>query len=83
MPVALIRNTQNPGFPLAINQGLQAASGEFLVLLNNDAVVTDGWLDPLIAPGSARVDADTEPKRSHAENAGERREEDRGAGWGG
>ena len=37
------------GFPRAINQGLQAARGEYLVLLNNDAVVTDGWLDQLIA----------------------------------
>ena len=38
-----------------INQGLQAARGEFLVLLNNDAVVTDGWLDQLIAlTGSSR-----------------------------
>src|SRR5262245_44156020 len=42
VPVTLISNRENVGFPRAINQGLQAASGEFLVLLNNDAVVTDG-----------------------------------------
>src|SRR5262249_12338039 len=37
-------------------QGLQAASGEYLVLLNNDTVVTDGWLDQLIALASTRID---------------------------
>ncbi len=47
--VTIIANRENLGFPRAINQGLEAASGEYLVLLNNDAVVTDGWLDQLIA----------------------------------
>jgi glycosyltransferase involved in cell wall biosynthesis len=47
--VISIRNPQNLGFPAAVNQGLKAASGDFLVLLNNDAVVTDGWLDQLVA----------------------------------
>ena len=55
VPVTIIRNAQNVGFPRAINQGLQAARGEYLVLLNNDAVVTDGWLDQLIALTAARV----------------------------
>ncbi|HZW33324.1 MAG TPA: glycosyltransferase [Isosphaeraceae bacterium] len=49
VPVTLIRNPQNAGFPRAINQGLEVARGEYLVLLNNDAVLTDGWLDQLIA----------------------------------
>ncbi len=49
MPVTVISNSKNIGFPAAINQGLKAARGEFLVLLNNDAVVTDGWLSQLIA----------------------------------
>jgi glycosyltransferase involved in cell wall biosynthesis len=49
VPVTIIANRENLGFPRAINQGLEAASGEYLVLLNNDAVVTDGWLDQLIA----------------------------------
>ena len=43
------RMPRTVGFPAAINQGLQEARGEYLVLLNNDAVVTDGWLDQLIA----------------------------------
>jgi GT2 family glycosyltransferase/glycosyltransferase involved in cell wall biosynthesis len=35
------------GFPRAINVGARQARYEFLVLLNSDTVVTDGWLDGL------------------------------------
>ena len=48
VPVTMITNASNRGFPAAINQGLKAARGEYLVLLNNDVVVTDGWLGQLI-----------------------------------
>ena len=44
VPVTVIANATNRGFPAAINQGLEYARGEYLVLLNNDVVVTDGWL---------------------------------------
>jgi GT2 family glycosyltransferase len=54
VPVTVISNTANLGFPAAINQGLDAARGEYLVLLNNDVVVTDGWLDQLIALTTAK-----------------------------
>lgn len=47
--VEVIANPENRGFPTACNQGLKAARGDYLVLLNNDAVVTDGWLDQLTA----------------------------------
>jgi cephalosporin hydroxylase/GT2 family glycosyltransferase len=47
--VEVIANPENRGFPAACNQGLRAARGDYLVLLNNDAVVTDGWLDQLVA----------------------------------
>ena len=49
VPVTVVSNARNLGFPAAINQGLKAARGDYLVLLNNDAVVTDAWLDQLIA----------------------------------
>jgi GT2 family glycosyltransferase len=49
VPVTVITNAVNLGFPRAINQGLDAARGDYLVLLNNDAVVTANWLDQLIA----------------------------------
>ena len=54
VPVTVISNTTNLGFPAAINQGLKAARGEYLVLLNNDVVVTDGWLEQLIALAESR-----------------------------
>jgi GT2 family glycosyltransferase len=45
----VIRNAENRGFAAAANQGLSAATGEFLCLLNNDTVVTRGWLSALVA----------------------------------
>ncbi len=56
VPVTVIANTTNRGFPAAINQGLQCARGEYLVLLNNDVVVTDGWLDQLKALTLVAID---------------------------
>lgn len=35
----VIRNPENRGFPIAVNQAAEAASGEFLLLLNNDTEV--------------------------------------------
>ena len=46
--VEVIRNEENLGFAVGCNQGLAEAQGDFLVLLNNDTVVTDGWLEGLI-----------------------------------
>jgi GT2 family glycosyltransferase/glycosyltransferase involved in cell wall biosynthesis len=44
----VIRNADNRGFSAANNQGLRAARGDVLCLLNNDTVVTRGWLSTLI-----------------------------------
>ena len=43
----LIRNEENLGFAAGCNQGLRAAEGEYIVLLNNDTVVTKEWLSGL------------------------------------
>ncbi|SIN68756.1 Glycosyltransferase, GT2 family [Singulisphaera sp. GP187] len=48
-PVTILTNAENRGFPAGCNQGIAAARGECVVLLNNDVVVTDGWLDQLVA----------------------------------
>lgn len=40
---------ENKGFAVACNLGLQAATGDNLILLNNDTDVTDGWADYLLA----------------------------------
>lgn len=46
-PHRIIRNEQNLGFPKAVNQGIKAATGDIIVILNNDTLVTPGWLDRL------------------------------------
>jgi GT2 family glycosyltransferase len=58
--VGVVSNGENLGFPAAINQGLRAARGEYLVLLNNDAVVTDGWLEQLVALAETKGTAEGE-----------------------
>lgn len=41
--VTVIRNEENTGFPAAVNQGIKAATGDYICLLNNDCTVTEGW----------------------------------------
>ena len=47
--VEVIRNATNRGFPAGCNQAIARARGSSVVLLNNDTVVTEGWLDGLVA----------------------------------
>ena len=42
-----IRNKENLGFSVAVNQGIRASHGDIICLLNNDTVVTPGWADGL------------------------------------
>ena len=44
----LIENKQNLGFAKGCNQGIEASRGEFILLLNNDVVVSEGWLSGLL-----------------------------------
>ena len=46
--VRIIYNAVNTGFAFGCNQGLAAARGSHVVLLNNDVIVTDGWIEELI-----------------------------------
>jgi GT2 family glycosyltransferase len=47
--VRLILNPTNVGFARGNNQGVAVASGEILILLNNDVVVTQGWMGKMVA----------------------------------
>ena len=46
--VRVIFNETNRGFAGGCNQGMAAARGDYVVLLNNDVIVTEGWLEGLI-----------------------------------
>ncbi|MCI3986673.1 glycosyltransferase [Bacillus vallismortis] len=46
--IKAIFNKTNEGFAKACNQGFEAASGDPILFLNNDTVVTSQWLEPLI-----------------------------------
>jgi GT2 family glycosyltransferase len=45
--VKLVQNDTNVGFAAGNNAGLAAATGEILILLNNDTQVSPGWLHGL------------------------------------
>jgi GT2 family glycosyltransferase len=47
--VRFILNRENRGFSAANNQGISRTDGEYVVLLNNDVLVTAGWLEGLLA----------------------------------
>jgi len=52
----IIANDSNRGFAAGCNQGLAAARGDYLLLLNNDVVVTKGWLAGLLSCFRLRPD---------------------------
>jgi len=49
MPVRVLENRSNAGFGAAINQGIEAAPGEFICTLNDDAFADPAWLEELVA----------------------------------
>jgi GT2 family glycosyltransferase len=51
----LVLNQSNRGFAGGNNDGIRVASGEFLVLLNSDTLVTKGWLTNMV--GALREDS--------------------------
>lgn len=46
--IRVIANEANLGFAQGCNQGIEAAQGEYILLLNNDVVVTTEWLSGLL-----------------------------------
>ncbi|MDB5028176.1 MAG: hypothetical protein JWO66_1865 [Candidatus Eremiobacteraeota bacterium] len=46
--VRVVRNDRNLGFGQGMNVGMAHARGDVVVILNNDVVVTEGWLEDLV-----------------------------------
>lgn len=57
----IIRNKENNGFALANNQGIQVSSGSCILFLNNDTVITQDFLPPLISTLSSPNVAAVQP----------------------
>lgn len=47
-PFRVVLNPRNLGYAGANNRGAALATGELLALLNNDLVLTPGWLEPIL-----------------------------------
>ncbi len=48
--IRAVFNKENRGFPAGCNQGMAVSRGTHMLLLNNDVVVTKGWLKHLLQP---------------------------------
>ena len=46
--IKYLRNPENIGFLLSCNRAAEHARGMFLLILNNDVQVSQGWLSPLV-----------------------------------
>ncbi len=49
----IITNRENAGFAKACNQGIKVAGGEYVVLLNNDTIVTEHWAQRMVNAAAA------------------------------
>jgi GT2 family glycosyltransferase/SAM-dependent methyltransferase len=46
--ITVIRNENNVGFVESCNRGAKRCKGKYILFLNNDTIVTEDWLEPLI-----------------------------------
>jgi GT2 family glycosyltransferase len=52
----LVALEQNGGYPTAVNEGVRASSGEWVLTLNNDTKIAEGALDALLAVARSSPD---------------------------
>lgn len=46
--ISLIRNEIGKGYTFAANAGLKSSTGDYVILLNSDTIVTPDWVDKMI-----------------------------------
>lgn len=46
--VRFVLNEKNLGFPKGVNQGINLSIGSYILLINNDTLVTNGWLERMV-----------------------------------
>ncbi len=46
----IILNSTNKGYSAGNNDGIKASKGDFVILLNNDTLVSDNWLEKMLTP---------------------------------
>lgn len=56
IPDKVIQLKKNCGFPRASNIGIRASKGEYIVLANNDIILTEDWLGKLVAVAKEEKD---------------------------
>ena len=75
VPLQLLTISRNIGFAAGVNQGVRAASGDVLLILNPDAVAEAGAIDAMLecmaasgasAAGGALLESDGQPARGFA-----------------
>lgn len=65
-PGVLVRNEKNRGYIRAVNQGLRVSTAPYVCLLNNDIVVTIGWLERMIEFAGTHPEAGlVNPQQNH------------------
>ena len=52
----VIHNLNNLGWVKSVNRGLDESSAEYICVMNNDTIVTDGWLAQMIAVAKKQKD---------------------------
>ncbi|WP_333804622.1 glycosyltransferase [Sulfurospirillum sp.] len=48
--IKVLLNDINKGYAGGNNDGIKASNGEYVILLNNDTLVSEGWLERLLRP---------------------------------
>ncbi len=55
-PAIVLRNETARGYTKAANIGMRASTGDYIILLNSDTIVTPGWIEKLVDCANSRKD---------------------------